>query len=429
MNLALSLRAKGGSGLAARAGTIVTRFGLTTGQMTRCLTRYVDLVSRFDTRPTLPITACVLARHPALIRRFVDRGVEFAVHGLVHNDHAALSHQAQRAGIARAIAIFQAAGVPCRGFRGPYLRYNAATDAAVRDLGLLYHSSQAVAFPVLPAGVRHGPRATAYARALHLYRARDAGHVCVRPHDRDGLIDLPVALPDDEVMVDRLHLDPATQAELWLGVLEMTHARGDLFTIQLHPERIDDCAYALETVLQDARLRRPGAWLARLEEVASWWQRRGRARLCVEETGQNAYCVRLDGPDEAALLVRGLPAVDAAAWYGSELVARARCFEVSAPVKPVAGVAPDAPPWVPVFLREEGIPFEVSGEQARYGAYVSAADAADEAALLEQIERGDGPLVRLARWPGGARSALSITGDIDAITIQDFVLRLWEGRR
>jgi hypothetical protein len=33
------------------------------------------------------------------------------------------------------------------------------------------------------------------------------------------------------------------------------------------------------------------------------------------------------------------------------------------------------------------------------------------------------PLVRFGTWPQGCKSALSVTGDIDALTIWDFVQR------
>jgi hypothetical protein len=32
-------------------------------------------------------------------------------------------------------------------------------------------------------------------------------------------------------------------------------------------------------------------------------------------------------------------------------------------------------------------------------------------------------------WPEGKRAALSITGDVDSVTIQDFFLRILEVRR
>jgi dephospho-CoA kinase len=50
-------------------------------------------------------------------------------------------------------------------------------------------------------------------------------------------------------------------------------------------------------------------------------------------------------------------------------------------------------------------------------------------ALVAEIEALDKPLLRFAVWPDGARAALSITGDIDSITIQDFFLRIVEARQ
>jgi len=43
---------------------------------------------------------------------------------------------------------------------------------------------------------------------------------------------------------------------------------------------------------------------------------------------------------------------------------------------------------------------------------------------LIRLDEFPGPLVRFGVWPHGNRSALSITGDIDALTIWDFLNRL-----
>lgn len=429
MNIALSLRAKGVGGLAARVGTITSRFGLTARPMEHRLNHYTDLTAEFGSRPTLAITASVLARHPGLIQKFVNRDVEFAIHGLVHNDHAGLGLEEQRESITQAAAIFRAAGVPYAGFRGPYLRYNQATHEALRNLGMRYHSSQAVAFAVLHRDVVKGPKATAYQRALHLYGAPDAAQVIVRPRDRQGLIEIPVAVPDDEIMVDRLHLDKQAQAEAWLAILEMTHARGDLFTMQLHPERIFDSAYALQSVLEEARRRQPAVWIAGLDEIASWWLRRQRSVLEVQQLDNGRYRVHLEGEPEATLLVRELPTVDTIPWYGRDLVARVGSFELASAVKPVVGVSTQSPKAVLDLLYEEGLPAEISDDREQFGAYIDIPSGElDEVGVLTEIERAPGPLVRLGRWPSGARSALAVTGDIDSITLQDFALRLWETR-
>ncbi len=429
MGLLLSLRAKGAVGLAARAGMISSRFGTTPARMKRYLHQYVDLTQEFGVNPTLPITASVLARHPQLIRELAERGVEFGVHGLVHNDHAVLSLAEQRASIARAIAIFESAGVPCAGFRGPYLRYNSATNEAVRTLGLLYHSSQAVAFTVLPAGLEDA-KITAYRRALALYSAIDAAKVVGRPRDEQGLITIPVAVPDDEIMVDRLNLNSLKQSSVWRAMLDATYHRGELFTLQFHPERVLHSADALRAVLAEARAREPGVWVARLDEIASWWRRRQHSRLTVQQTGHDCHRVHLEGDPEGVILVRGLPTVDAIPWYGRQFVASTRTFDVRGPIKPIVGVSPRSTCKVVDFLREEGLPTEISEDRSRFGAYVDITGSEfDEVSLLSQIDAAPGPLVQLWRWPRGARGALAVTGDIDSVTLQDFALRLWETRR
>jgi hypothetical protein len=47
--------------------------------------------------------------------------------------------------------------------------------------------------------------------------------------------------------------------------------------------------------------------------------------------------------------------------------------------------------------------------------------------LARRAGRGEGlagPLVRLAHWPEGYRSAVAITGDVCAITLYDFAARV-----
>ena len=49
-----------------------------------------------------------------------------------------------------------------------------------------------------------------------------------------------------------------------------------------------------------------------------------------------------------------------------------------------------------------------------------------EKRIVEEIEQSDAPLLRYWRWPDKARSAMSVTGDIDSVTLSDFVLRILE---
>ena len=50
---------------------------------------------------------------------------------------------------------------------------------------------------------------------------------------------------------------------------------------------------------------------------------------------------------------------------------------------------------------------------------------ASEVELVNFIEASAGPLIRYWRWPDGAKSSLSITGDLDALTLLDYASRLF----
>jgi len=269
---------------------------------------------------------------------------------------------------------------------------------------------------------------TQFALALRLYAAVDAQTVAVRPRLRDGLIDIPVAVPDDEILLDRLRLCEPALSEEWLHILELTYERGDLFTIQLHPERIHELGRALDTSLAAARGRSPAIYVARLDDIASWWLRRARFALRVTSGGAGRVLVSLDADPDATLLVRGL-AVPLAAWYGRDGRCEQRAFEADADRLPAVGVSRRSLPEVSRFLAEEGFATQISDRPEQFGAYVDVVDPAwSERAVLDATLASPGPLVRISRWPNGARSALAVTGDIDALTLRDFVVRSWETR-
>ena len=427
MSLAMSLRGRGPVGSAARTARVLSRFGATVSGMARRLDRYEAITSQLGIRPSWPTTACVLARHPDLLRRYAERGAELALHGLVHGDHAALDRRQQREAIARAADVFDRFGVPATGFRGPYLRYNDATLEVLREMGFRYDSTQAVIFPS-GDGEREARAAPGYALALKLYSPLDARTVAVIPRLRDRLVRIPVALPDDEILVERLKLgEPAATAH-WLGVLDFTYERGDLFTMQLHPERIRELGQALSVTLTEACRRRPSIFLARLDEIASWWLRRSRFSLQVVRREEERYHVHLEADEDATLLVRGLD-VPRTQWHGRDSICDLRDFDLESPRAPLVGISPRSPVAIASFLAEEGLPFEASDEREAFGAYVDVAQADwTESEVLDAIEEGPGPLVRLWRWPKDARSALAVTGDVDALTLRDFLVRTWETR-
>jgi hypothetical protein len=166
-------------------------------------------------------------------------------------------------------------------------------------------------------------------------------------------------------------------------------------------------------------------YVATLDEIAQWWLRRSEFSLRVVRTADERYRVHLDAAHDATLLVR---ATDGEGT--TDAVTEAFDFEMCGPRAPVVGVSERTPGEVLRFIGEGGWPFEVSARRDAFGAYVDVTgEVWSEAEVLDALERGPGPLVRVGRWPKGARSALAITGDIDALTLFDFAVRSWETRR
>jgi hypothetical protein len=214
--------------------------------------------------------------------------------------------------------------------------------------------------------------------------------------------------------------------QLWLDVLSQTHALGELFALGLHPERTMLCLEALTAVLGQARSLMPSVWIARLDEIAEWWRRRAVAKVQTAETGDASYRCVVSGPPGITLLARNLQAdTQTYPWAEPYRVVQGHEVTVHAPVRPWIGLSPRVPAQLAAFLREQGFITEPADGAGRHSYYLDTSqfDPQAERAILAQF--GDHrPLLRLGRWPNGARSALSITGDIDALALWGYGLRL-----
>ncbi|MFQ6055651.1 MAG: hypothetical protein ACE5J3_06690, partial [Methanosarcinales archaeon] len=112
-------------------------------------------------------------------------------------------------------------------------------------------------------------------------------------------------------------------------------------------------------------------------------------------------------------------------WYGHYKIINAKSFKIKSNYPPFIGVCPDAPEELVTFLREEGFYVDESTSKDKFKIYLDIDNFNEEykLSILQEIEKSDVPLIRIWRWPYCARSALSITGDIDAMTIWDYVRR------
>jgi hypothetical protein len=364
-----------------------------------------------------------LTRHSAVIQKYQALGIEFAVHGLVHVDHTRLSLDEQQAHFKRAQQLFKESGVRASGFRCPYLRWNVDTVTALSDYGFAYDSSQALAWDVV-----NGLETEAYRHVLDFYRSQAAVDYPALPHLVGDIVRIPYCVPDDEALVERLQLtDDQAMAEIWIEMLKRIYEAGELFTVGLHPERAALCLIPLQTVLAKARALSPAVWIARLDEIATWWRKLRQATFAVIQQGDDRFQLAVEAPPEAVILIRAVE-VEASTQPGPGGYQRvlANPFFFQANKRPFIGLGPDSPPALLDFLRQQGYLAEISLEAQAYSFYLDRSRffPEDERQLLIEIEKGAWPLIRLARWPDGAQSALSVTGDIDAFTLWDYGLRI-----
>lgn len=423
----VAVSAKGMRALVSRVGMIGRRYGPTPAKMDRALALFARILKQFDCNATFPTTAVAVKRHPEIWKKYQDQGIEFAVHGYTHVDYAQLTSEEQLEHLRRAQEVFQTAGIAATGFRSPYLRREAHLNAAVQKAGYAYVSNQPVMWDVVDTGNLDPLSREHYERASAFYDAWPANERPVVPSRSGSLVEIPVSLPDDEILLDRLHgQESGLVAESWQRILSQTHQRGDLFTIQLHPERIALCAQDLVAVLSQARKLTPPVWLARLDQIANWWQARARAAVNIRELGSDQFQIEVTGPQGTLTLARGVQVhAPTVPWADRYCQVQATSFTIHAPCRPCIGVSPTTHPRLVDFVRQQGYIVETSAESGRFACYLDRREfpPEQELALLTLFEKNELPLVRLGRWPEGAHSALAITGDIDALTLWDYSLR------
>ncbi|MDM8519991.1 polysaccharide deacetylase family protein [Anaerolineales bacterium HSG6] len=421
--ITLAIHGKGVRKAVERGLNIVGRYGFNTRKMDQSLNQFTNVLHRFDCNATFPITTVAARRHIELVKKYQDKGIEFAVHGLRHLDHSELDYEDQQSQLAQALQIFKQNTIQVQGFRGPYLRWNGDTLSVLRENGFIYDSSASLTWDVV--GEYDTP---SYQHVLQFYGARSATNYPSLPVLDNQVVRIPYSLPDDEALVERLDLPPESMKEVWLEILSRTHRLGEIFTIGLHPERIYFCQEALEAVLATVEKLEPAVWVARLDEIATWWSERTQTRVEITDIDHEEFRIDVSGPEGLTILARGVEVNGPTEpWFRSYDQIQTNEFNVIAQRRPFIGLDPHASPKLASFLRQQGYIIEYSTKRELYAYYFDQPQFVPrhKRFLLAQIEGTNFPLVRLSRWPNGTQSAISITGDIDALSVWDYFLRLF----
>jgi hypothetical protein len=257
---------KGVGGTIGRLTLLPRRYGFTTAKIRRRLRGMIELLQKIDMTPTIPITAQTLERHPEL--RLELETVDPAVHGYRHVAYASMSAAEQGRDLDAAKGVFVRHGLPTCGFRAPYLAANETTRQLLYQAGFVYDSSTPY-FVALP-----GEDLMVEARRMAESRYGPALQKSIPLRVASGLVELPVALPDDEILVDGLGVtNPETITRVLDRMLTTTSAERCPLVLQIHPERFSLFADAVRCVAK--RAEDLGAWRASLSEIADRASRHG----------------------------------------------------------------------------------------------------------------------------------------------------------
>ena len=259
-----------GNGL-RRLGLILKRFGLSPKKQLDRIGYYAALLRRHGVRGTFFITGVVLEKHFTKIGRIDTSGVEWGIHGDVHTDFSQLSGQMQESHVRNAVRLFDSQKFFFGGFRAPYLKTNECTLETISRQGrFAYDSSVSIFWDDVFDGAKSS---FGFIQSFYRPRRHSAGQSL--PWVDRSFVEIPVSLPDDDVLLDREGYGAERVFEVWEKILSACHKNGELFVLQLHPERIYELGDVLENLIMKAKSMDPPIWIATLGEITDWVRRKG----------------------------------------------------------------------------------------------------------------------------------------------------------
>ena len=384
-----------------------------------------------DIKITFCITTSLLNTHMILFKKLQEKGYNLAAHGFFHIDMTKKNKREQSEIIRKSYQTFEKLNMPICGFRCPYLSYNDDTIRAFKTSPLLWISNDIIVWE------NHGNRRNNnYLKKLgYLYHWTHADQSLSLPRFMNQLVEIPITAPDDEMLLDRYNIKkPKEISAIWLSILKKSYNRGELFHLLFHPERFSYIKDAVNEVIVQSKNFNPSIWIASLTEIATWWKERGKSTWNCERVQSGGWRVWLRAPEKAQVLMK----------LGDGMQTDAFFYKNYIQVKPIAerngslsfsagksrsytiGISGLCSKQLEDFLVEEGFLVERTDQPGNHSLYIDeykTFNEEDKLPLLEKIDNSPFPLLRLWRWPNGARSALCISADIDAITLTDFIQR------
>ncbi len=424
---------KGLSELPSRLMLILKRFGFTEKKLKDFLSDTDDLLKPYHVCPTVFITASLAEKRPYIVDWFEKVGWEIAIHGYTHVNYKKLPAHEQLKHVKKAKYLLSN-GVPqAVGFRAPYLSWNRHTTSALIGNDISWSSHQSVLWDCLKLKDFKERDVANYQRALTiLYNPKPAAKFPVIPYFKDGLLEIPISLPDDEILIDRLRISDSEQLfDIWNEMLLQAYERGDLFTLLLHPERAGIYSSVIRRLIEKSISMERPIWIANLNEISNWWKEKTLFEIGITKIDHNQYRINVTCSARASLLMKkpeSFTDSNRQKTSNGYSAVMERDFIVESKIKPILGISTEVSPQLQQFLKNEGLPFEIAVEGEHYAYRIEACDNFQEnqVELLDKIEKSQVPFLKFSRWPNQYKSAFSLTYDLDAVTLFDFGSRMFD---
>ncbi len=409
-----------------RASSLLNRYRITPSVAMARIEDSLAPLSDHGFSPTFFVPGIIVKRYPQFIQGLQSRGAEIAVHSYQHVDLCSLPVEGAKDQLNRALAIFKSEGLHTHGFRCPYLSHSDALLASIPKGLFGYSSNKAIWVDTVLIG-QNNAQSIIFDSLKRFYNPKSLIKNLSLPQSRSNMLEIPVCVPDDLQLHDGLYLDSDGISAAWIATVNQIHQRGELFNLIFHPELGSICKDSFKDLLHAVKQFKPFIWVARLSDISAWWKEKSgfKVEICVtlDKLILNFIC-----STRATILLRGADNFNQAdPWDEKYSRLLSRSVELPSNPRPFVGIAPGIDEEIISFLSEQGYILDQSDLAHQCVTYIddeTLRKHSTQVQLINYIERSDGQMVRFWRWPDGARCALSITGDLDALTLVDYATRL-----
>lgn len=427
MDLLSWFRKRGPLFILQRGQSLLDNYGVTAGKAQRRIDQVMRSLELYQCSPTFFVPGIVAAQHQHYIHSLQDRGAEIGVHGYNHIDLNSCSASDAAHQLKHASDTFKTSGLEVFGFRAPYLSCSDALLEALDPDLFNYSSNRAFQWDLTHEKTNHA-RHDLFSRINHFYHPQTANTSRCLPFFQSGLVEIPVCVPDDLQIKDGLRYDQDGLADFWLDLLQKTYHSGEIFNLMFHPELATFCEKPFAILLEKARSFEPSVWITRLGEIAKWWRQKSKYEARITQDAPDKINIDLPDSPQPTWLVRNMNVNGIEKWNGGYDRLTATHIQVQALPRPFVGVDRDVPLTLIDKLSNQGYLLDTGETAKACSVFIDQSvlqNLSTEAQVADMIEGSNGPLIRMWPWPYGYRSALCVSGDLDALTLLDYGQRIF----